>query len=74
MISPKLDIAAALIISDVKDTPGELKISLEHDANNVKDTDKHQGIVFGVKPDRPLSFSVKGITIKCKDEVKLLSV
>ncbi len=71
-------------ISDVKDTPDELKCSLEHDASNVTDwfdengmkvnTDKYQGIVFGVKPDRPMSFTVKGITVKCKDEVKLLGV
>ncbi len=37
-------------------------------------TDKYQGIVFGVKPDCPMSFTVKGITVECKDEVKLLGV
>ncbi len=36
--------------------------------------DKYQRIVFGVKPDRPMSFTVKGITVECKDEVKLLGV
>ncbi len=60
-------------ISDVKDTPDELKCSIEHDASNVTDwfdengmkanTDKYQGIVFGVKPDHPMSFTVKGITV-----------
>ncbi len=63
-------------ISDVKDTPDELKRSLEHDASNVTDwfdengmkanMDKYQGIVFGVKPDRPMSFTVKGITLNVK--------
>ncbi len=58
--------------------------SLEHEASNVTDwfdengmkanTDKYQGIVFGVKPDRPISFTVKRITVECKDEVKLLGV
>ena len=71
-------------ISDAKDTPDELKSSLEHDAKNVTDwydengmkanTDKYQGITFGGKPDRPMSFTVKGITVECKDEVKLLGV
>ncbi len=64
-------------ISVVKDSPDQLKRSLEHDASNVTDwfdenrmkanTDKYQGIVFGVKPDRPMSFTVKGITVECKD-------
>ncbi len=71
-------------ISDVKDTPDELKHSREHDASNVTDwfdengmkanTDKYQGIVFGVKQDCLMSFTVKGITVECKDEVKLLGV
>ncbi len=37
-------------------------------------TDKYQGIMFGVKPDRPMSFTVKRITFEYKDEVKLLGV
>ncbi len=71
-------------ISDVKDTPDELKCLLEHDASNVTDwfdenwmkanTDKYQGIMFGVKHDCPMSFTMKGITVECKDEVKLLGV
>ncbi len=71
-------------IYDVKYIPDELKLSLEHDASNVTDwfhengmktnTDKYQGIVVGVKPDCPMSFTVKGITVECKDEVKLLCV
>ncbi len=36
--------------------------------------DKYQGIMFGVKPERPMSFTVKGITVEYKDEVKLLGV
>ncbi len=52
-------------ISDVQYTPDELKCLLEHDAN----TNKNQGIVFGVKPGCPMSFTVKGITVECKDEV-----
>ncbi len=63
-------------ISNTKDTPEELKHSLEHDASNVTDwfdengmkvnTDKYQGIVLGVKPDCPVSFNVKGITVAIK--------
>ncbi len=37
-------------------------------------TDKYKGMVFGVKPDHPMSFTVKGITAVCKGEVKLLGV
>ncbi len=37
-------------------------------------TDKYHGIVLGVNPDCPMSFTVKGITVECKNEVKLLGV
>ncbi len=67
-------------ISDAKDTTEELK----HDASIVTDwfdekgmkanMDKYQGIVFGVKPDSAMSFTVKGITVECKDELKLLGI
>ncbi len=67
-------------ISDAKDILQELKCSLEHDTSNVTDwfdengmkanTDKYQGIVFGVKHDRPMSFTVKGITLVCKVKMK----
>ncbi len=30
--------------------------------------------MLGVKPDRPMSFTVKVLTVECKDEVKLLGV
>ncbi len=71
-------------ISDIKDTPDELKHSFEHDESNVTDwfdengknanMDKYQRFMFGVKPDHPMSFTVKGITVECKEEVKLLGV
>ncbi len=45
------------------------------DENRMKaNMDKYQGIMFGVKPDHPMLFTVKGITVECKDEVKLVGV
>ncbi len=29
-----------------------------------KQTDKYQRIMFGIKPDRPMSFTVKGVTVE----------
>jgi len=71
-------------LSDVKDTPDELKESLESDAESVTDwfiyngmkanPDKYQCIVFGSKQDKPTSFTVKGMDIKCSKEVNLLGI
>ncbi len=71
-------------VSDTKDIPEEMKRSLEYDARNVTNRfdengmkanmDEYQGIIFGVQPDHPMSFTMKGRTVECKDEVKLLGV
>ncbi len=71
-------------LSDEQDTHGELKESMECDAEHVTqwfdcngmkaNPERYQGIAFRTKTDRPISFNVRGTDIKCSKEVKLLGI